>query len=111
MLLSLRKNGLDSLFKEVRVLKETVAGLVLGWDVLNDPCPIRLDNRGTRQWNLVNLFLTNLVRISGFSSLFPAIAVSLCPPTRLLKKCCDCWENQENTEILAKLVRTRLTRK
>ena len=46
---------------------------------------------------LVNLLLTNLVRISGFSSLLPAIAVFLCLPTRLLKKCRDRWENHAST--------------
>ena len=41
---------------------------------------------------------------------FPAIAVLSCPPTRLLKKRCDRWENQEKTEILTKLVRRRRNR-
>ena len=44
---------------------------------------------------LVNLFLTNLVRISEFSSLFPAIAVFW----YALRQGCWKWENQEKPEI------------
>ena len=40
---------------------------------------------------LVNLFLTKLVRISGFSSLFSAIAVFLYPPTNVLKTLRACF--------------------
>ena len=58
---------------------------------------------------LVNLFLTNLVRIPGFSLLFSAIAVFLALSG---KKCCTAIarKREENPEILTKLVRTRLTR-
>ena len=43
---------------------------------------------------LVNLFLTNLVRISGFSSLFLAIAVLSAHFARECWKHCDCWEKR-----------------
>ena len=33
------------------------------------------------------------------------------PSDKVAEKLCDRWENQENTEILTKLVRKRLTRK
>ena len=64
-----------------------------------------------RQKNLVNLFLTKLVRISGFSSLFSAIAVFLYPPTNVLKDTAIAEKREENPEILTNLVRKRLTRK
>ena len=60
---------------------------------------------------LVKLFLIKLVRISGFSSLFSAIAVFLAPSGK------ECAENtaiarkrEEKPEILTNLMRKRLTR-
>ena len=47
-----------------------------GADGILTPAGLR-KYRCSRKINLVNLFLTNLVRISGFSSLFSAIAMFL----------------------------------
>ena len=44
--------------------------------------------------NLVNLFLTNLVRISGLSSLFSAGAVFLALSGKMCWKYCDRWEKR-----------------
>ena len=49
------------------------------------------------------------MRVSGFSSLFPAIAVFLCRPTRLLKNAASAGKIKKKTEILTNLVRKRLT--
>ena len=59
---------------------------------------------------LVNLFLTKLVRISGFSSLFSEIVVFLYPPTDVLKNTAVAEKREEKTEILTNLVGKRLTR-
>ena len=47
---------------------------------------------------LVNLFLTKLVRISGFFSLFSATAVFLYPPTNALKNTAIAEKREENPE-------------
>ena len=60
---------------------------------------------------LVSLFLTNLVRISGFSSLFSAIAVFLALSGKMCwRKLGSLGKERKNPEILTKLVRKRLTR-
>ena len=62
--------------------------------------------------NLVNLFLIKLVRISGFSSLFSAIAVLLALSGKMcLKNTAIAEKRKENPESLTNLVRKRLTRK
>ena len=60
--------------------------------------------------HLVNLFLLKLVRISGFLSLFSAIAVLLALTRKMCWKYCDRWEREENPEILTNLRRKRLAR-
>ena len=74
----------------------------MGLDDNKDHCPIILV--------LVNLFLTKLVRISGFSSLLSAIAVFWYLPTSVLKNTAIADKREENPEILTNLVRKRLTR-
>ena len=49
---------------------------------------------------LVNLFLIKLVRISGFSSLFLAIAVFSAHSARVLKTLRSLRKEEENPEIL-----------
>ena len=60
---------------------------------------------------LVNLFLTNLVRISGFSSSFPSDRSTFAHflPENA-KNTAIAEKREENPEILTKLVRKRLTR-
>ena len=80
MLLSLRKNGPTSLFKEVRVFKVLNYGRGLSkatFIVFLKPQPLKHS-----AFPCYNLFLIELVRISGFSSLFSAIAVFLAHSAR-----------------------------
>ena len=60
---------------------------------------------------LVNLLLIKLVRISGFSSLFSAIAEFLSTFVGRYKSTAIAEEREENPEILTNLVRKGLTRK
>ena len=59
---------------------------------------------------LVNLFLLKLVRISGFSSLFLAIAVLSAHLPESAKNTAIPEKREENPEILTNLMRKRLTR-
>ena len=109
MLLSPRKNGLTSLFKEVRDFK--VCDSLWTRKNLKGAKGGGVQTGGSRSGLfLVNLFLTKLVRISGFSSLFSAIAMFLYPLTNVLKNTAIAEKREENPEILTNLVRKRLTR-
>ena len=59
---------------------------------------------------LVNLFLIKLMRISGFSSLFSAIAVFSAHLPESAKNIAIAEKREENPEILTNLMRKRLTR-
>ena len=60
--------------------------------------------------SLVHLFLTTLVRISGFSALFSAIALFLSTVVGGYQNTPIAEKREENPEILTNLVRKRLTR-
>ena len=71
-----------------------------------DPC-LYPGRYGLKGQSLVSLLITKVVRISGFSSLFPANEVFLYPLTNVLKTLGSLGKQEK----LRNLVRKRLTRK